>query len=78
MEISITHQCQTFLFSILLGASLSLLFDVFRLLRLILPEQEWRIAIEDVAYCLLCAILTLYFALEWEQGRLRSSLGPAQ
>ena len=74
MEISITHQCQIFLFSILLGALLSLLFDVFRLLRLILPEQEWRIAIEDVAYCLLCAILTLYFALEWEQGRIRSYL----
>ena len=74
MEISITHQCQTFLYALLLGAALSLLYDVFRFLRLILPEQNWRIALEDIIYCLLCAFFTVYFALEWEQGRLRSYL----
>lgn len=74
MEISITHQCQTFLFSLLLGAGLSLLYDCFRFLRLVLPEQSWRIALEDITYCLLCAAFTIYFALEWEQGRLRSYL----
>ncbi len=74
MEISITHQCQTFLLALLLGAGLSLLYDGFRFLRLILPEQSWRIALEDIVYCLLCGFLTLHFALEWEQGRLRSYL----
>lgn len=74
MEISITQQCQTFLLALLLGAALSLLYDGFRLLRLILPEQCWRINLEDIFYCLLCAFFTLHYALEWEQGRLRSYL----
>lgn len=69
-----THQCQTFLFSLLLGAALSLLYDGFRLMRLILPEQSWRIALEDILYCLLFGFFTIHFALEWEQGRLRSYL----
>ena len=74
MEISITAQCRTFLLALTLGAALSLLYDGFRLLRLILPEQCWRINLEDIFYCLLCGFFTLRFALEWEHGRLRSYL----
>lgn len=71
MEISITHQCQSFLLALGVGAGLSLLYDLFRFLRLILPEQSWRIAVEDVLYCLLCGFITVRFALWADQGRLR-------
>lgn len=74
MEISISHQCQSFLFALGVGAGLSLLYDLFRFLRLILPEQSWRIAVEDVLYCLLCGFFTVRFALWVDQGRLRAYL----
>ena len=74
MEISISHQCWTFLLSIAVGAGLSLLYDLFRLLRLILPEQTWRIALEDVLYCFLCGWVILRFALWADMGRLRGYL----
>lgn len=74
MEISISHQCRCFLLALGLGAGLSLLYDCFRILRLILPENRLLIAGEDLLYCLLCGSFTLRFALFAEQGRLRGYL----
>ena len=74
MEISISHQCRCFLLALLLGAALSLLYDVFRILRLILPENQLLIAVEDLLYLLLCGLFTMRFALYAEQGRLRGYL----
>ncbi len=74
MEISISHQCCCFLLALAVGAGLSLLYDCFRILRLILPKQTLLVAGEDLLYCLLCGAATLRFALFAEQGRLRGYL----
>ena len=74
MEISISHQCRCFLLALALGAGLSLLYDLFRILRLILPEQRLLIAGEDLLYWLLCGLATMEFALHAERGRLRGYL----
>lgn len=74
MEISLSHQCAAFLYALGVGAALSLLYDAFRILRRVLPEQWGRIAAEDVLYCLLCGGVTLRFALWMDQGRLRAYL----
>ena len=72
MEISINQQCGSFLLAIALGAGLSLLYDLFRILRLILPESVPRIAVEDVLYCLLAGAGTMKFLLWACQGKLRA------
>jgi len=74
MEISLTQQCQSFLWALALGAGLSLVYDGFRFLRLLLPERSALIALEDVAYCLLCAVAVMDYALWASQGRLRAYL----
>ncbi len=74
MEISITHQCQTFLLSVVIGAGLSLCYDCFRFLRLLLPEKKILIAAEDMLYCLLCGAVTMRYALWASQGKLRAYL----
>lgn len=74
MEISITHQCQTFLLALAVGGGLSLCYDFFRFLRLLLPEQKLLIALEDLLYCLLCGIVTMKYALWASQGKLRAYL----
>lgn len=74
MEISISHQCQTFLLAIALGGGLSLCYDLFRFLRLLLPEQKLLITVEDLLYCLLCGVVTMEYALWASQGKLRAYL----
>lgn len=71
MEISISNQCWTFLAAIGVGAGLSFLYDGLRFVRLLLPDSVWRVAAEDVCYCLLCGGLTMDYLLGACQGRLR-------
>ena len=40
MEISLTQQCQSFLWALALGGGLSFFYDGFRFLRLLLPERR--------------------------------------
>ena len=74
MEISLSHQCQTFLLALVVGGALSLCYDFFRFLRLLLPEKGILIAVEDMLYCLLCGVVSMKYALWASQGRLRAYL----
>lgn len=68
MGISVAHQTWAFLWSIAFGMGLGLLFDCFRILRLILPSPRWLVGLEDMAYCLLAAALCGAFLLRVNQG----------
>lgn len=72
MGISVAHQTWAFLWSIAFGMGLGLLFDCFRILRLILPSPRWLVAVEDFAYCLMVVFLGGGFLLRVNQGELRS------
>ncbi len=74
MEISISHQCRSFLYALAIGVGLSLLYDLFRLLHLFLPDNRFLIAVEDLCYLLICAWVTMDFALWADLGRLRAYL----
>lgn len=74
MEISLTQQCQSFLWALALGGGLSFFYDGFRFLRLLLPERRGLIALEDALYCGLCALAVMNYALWASQGRLRAYL----
>lgn len=72
MGISVAHQTWAFLWSIAFGMGLGLLFDGFRILRLILPSPRWLVGLEDLLYCLMAAFLCGGFLLRVNQGELRS------
>ena len=71
MEISVADQTVTFFLSILLGAGLCIIFDVFRVIRLLGVRQLVTIVIEDVAFFIICAVLTFLFMLIRSDGQVR-------
>ena len=74
MEISISNQCITFIISIILGGILSLVYDLFRILRYILPENNILIGVEDIIYSLICGIFCMKYILWASSGKLRGYL----
>ena len=71
MEISLISQISFFLVSAVIGAALSLLFDVFRVINIILRFNTKRIFFEDVTYFILCAVMTFMYLLVVAQGEIR-------
>ena len=58
MGISVSQQTMTFLQSLLLGAALGMLYDVFRILRLLIPSGKVISFVEDIVYFLLCGVIS--------------------
>ncbi len=72
MGISISHHCQSFLVSLAVGAALSLIYDIFRILHHVHPEKRWLIAAEDICYLIIFSKITMELALWAARGRLRA------
>lgn len=72
MDITITSQTYLFFTSILLGASLAAVYDIFRILRIAIPSGSLLIAIEDIFYFLFCTFVTFTFILRTNEGMVRS------
>lgn len=71
MEISVTGQALTFLFSLVFGAALGAVYDVFRILRIAIPFGKIAIFIQDLLFFLLSALLTFAFMLYESSGMVR-------
>ena len=63
-DITVARETQLFLYSLLVGAGLSLLYDLLRVLRLQMRHRPLAVTLEDVAYFLVCAMVTLGFVLK--------------
>ncbi len=74
MGISISHQTVSFLQSLLLGGALGLLYDGFRILRLIIPSGKVISFFEDIVYFLLCGFISFAFLLAVNNGVIRAYL----
>ncbi len=74
MGISVSQQTITFLQSLLLGASLGILYDVFRILRLMIPSGKVISFLEDILYFTLCGVITFAFLLAVNNGIIRAYL----
>ncbi len=74
MGISISQQTVSFLQSLLLGAALGLLYDGFRILRLLIPSGKIIAFLEDIAYFLLCGFISFAFLLAVNNGIIRAYL----
>ncbi len=64
-------QFMIFLFSCLLGVALGLLYDIFRLIRMIINLRNIFMFIQDVIYFLVSALITFLFVLVFNKGESR-------
>lgn len=55
----------------LLGAGLGLLYDAFRMLRIILPHHKIVIFLEDLLFCTAAILLSFAFVISMGNGVLR-------
>ena len=67
----ITNQLIYFLKSVLLGAVLGLIFDAFKILRLFIKHNVVAIFVEDVAFCIISAVITYGFMVDISCGQIR-------
>lgn len=71
MEITIAGQTWMFLLSIALGAALGVCYDVFRIVRIAVPNPPAVIVAEDLAYAVICTVATFLFFLTIDCGQIR-------
>ena len=60
-----------FAFSCILGAGLGVLYDVFRIIRMVINSKSVAIFVEDVIYFILSGIITFVFVLKINSGESR-------
>ncbi len=70
-QVDLNGQYHTILISIAVGAALCLIYDVFRVFRLTHRPSYASVFIQDVLYCVICAIITYGLLLVRASGALR-------
>jgi spore cortex biosynthesis protein YabQ len=69
---NIAAQTRQFLLCLGFGFALGVVYDVFRVLRLLINRRgALALAVQDVLYCLLCTALSFFFFLSTGDGVLR-------
>jgi len=61
----------TFLQAVVLGAALGFLFDIFRIIRIALPAARPVVAVQDIIFFVICALVTFFFLLGGADGKVR-------
>jgi spore cortex biosynthesis protein YabQ len=74
MEIYLAQQTIAFLWAIVIGAALALLYDMFRILRIAIPFGPGLIALQDILFFTVCAVVTFLFLLSQAEGKVRAFL----
>lgn len=74
MYISLTQQIQVFFGAILLGACFGVLYDLFRIIRLVFLKSFTAVFFEDVLFWIAVTIVTFFFTILFNNGELRLSL----
>lgn len=69
--LSITEQALAFLYSLLLGALLCAIYDVFRMLRISFGGKAIAVFIEDIIFSIVALVLTFVFVIAFNNGELR-------
>lgn len=71
MTFSLADQTIYFLYSLLFGVILSVLYDVVRVLRFCSYNRRWQIVFSDIIYFVVCAFLTVMFSIPMNKGGVR-------
>jgi spore cortex biosynthesis protein YabQ len=72
MGISIAQQTAVFLYSVLLGAMLSVFYDIFRALRKHIPHHNLVVMLEDILFWLISAAAVFVFIYNTNSGEVRA------
>jgi spore cortex biosynthesis protein YabQ len=67
----ISTQTTLFLYSLALGFGLGVIYDVFRTLRMFVPRVKWLTVTADILYFTLCGVISFFFVLVTDEGKLR-------
>ncbi len=71
-DVTVATQTQLFLWSLVLGAGLSVLYDFLRVLRIEVKHRPLAVSLEDIFYFLVCAAVTFGFVLKDNRGDVRA------
>ncbi len=71
MEAVCENQFLVFLFSCLLGAGLGALYDVFRVIRILINPRNIAVFFQDIIYFLASGFITFVFVLMFNSGESR-------
>ena len=66
-----TSQTEIFIYSIICGIILGVIYDIFRITRIALKLNAVIIAIEDILYLFICAVMTFFYMLASNDGQIR-------
>ncbi|NLK70130.1 MAG: hypothetical protein GX286_01650 [Clostridiales bacterium] len=66
-----TEQTKLFLLSCLLGIPIGITFDIFRVIRAILPHNKIMVAIEDILFMFSYAAFVMCFSIVASRGEFR-------
>lgn len=67
----LTAQTQIFLYALGFGFLLGILYGVFRLVRMILPDSKGFVFFTDLLYFVVCTFLVFCFILVTDSGKIR-------
>ena len=67
-------QIQIFWYACILGIIMGIIYDVFRIIRLLVSWKDWQVFIQDIVYFFIVGISTFLFALAYNKGDVRAYL----
>jgi spore cortex biosynthesis protein YabQ len=68
---SVSEQAKIFLYSCLLGFPIGIVYDVFRVIRILIPHNRILVFIEDCIFIIIYAIVIITFSLLFARGEIR-------
>ncbi|MGN0591285.1 spore cortex biosynthesis protein YabQ [Ruminococcus sp.] len=68
---TVQEQGRLFWYSCLFGIPIGIGFDLFRILRAVLPHNKVLVALEDLIFCMLYALFVAAFSYGFARGHLR-------
>ena len=71
MWFTLSDQTTYFLFSLLMGAALAVVYDLVRAVRMTLKARSVHVMISDIVFFTLCGVATSLFALPFNKGDVR-------
>lgn len=71
MEISVASQSLVFLFSVLIGCAIGVVYDIFRILRIVIPHGTVLTFIEDFIFWVIAMCVAFWFLLMYNNGQVR-------
>lgn len=69
--VPILAQATSFLYAMVLGAVLSVVYDVFRVIRVAFGGKKMAVFVEDLIFSLVALVITFVFVIAFNNGELR-------